>query len=182
MKLPELVLDVEIPEGVTVDLAPNNVITATGKNGEAKRMLHAIGVSVSKEGNKIYFRAKKATKKEKRIMGTFQAHVRNMIKGVVNGHTYKMKICSGHFPMTVTVKGKDFSVKNFLGEKVPRTTALLDGVSVKVEGNDITIESPDIEKAGIVSSRIELLTFISRRDRRVFQDGIFITEKASDRT
>ncbi len=181
MKLPELALDVEIPEGVAVDLTPDNTLTVKGKKGETKRMFQAIGVSLSKEGNKIYFRAKKATKKEKRIMGTFQAHVRNMVNGVMDGHTYKMKICSGHFPMTVTVKGTEFSVKNFLGEKVPRTTKLLDGVGVKIEGSDITIESPDIEKAGIVSSRIELLTFIAKRDRRVFQDGIFITEKASDR-
>lgn len=181
MKLPELALDVEIPNGVTVDLAPDNTITVKGKNGETKRMFHAIGVSVSKEENKVYFRAKKATKKEKRIMGTFQAHVRNMVRGVTEGHLYRMKICSGHFPMTVTVKGKELSVKNFLGEKVPRTTTLLDGVDIKIEGSDITIESPDIEKAGIVSSRIELLTFISKRDRRVFQDGIFMTEKASDR-
>ncbi|MBI4441163.1 50S ribosomal protein L6 [Candidatus Woesearchaeota archaeon] len=170
-------MDVEIPDGVTVDIAPDHVITIKGKKGEVKRTFHAIGITVAREGNTVVFSAKNATKKEKTMIGTFRAHLKNMVTGVVNGHQYKMKICSGHFPMTVAVKGNELTIKNFLGEKVPRIARLLDGVSVKVEGSDVSIDSPDLEKAGIVASRIELATFISRRDRRVFQDGIFITSK-----
>ena len=181
MKLAELKYNVEIPEGVNVDLMPNAEIKAKGKKGEVCRNFRAIGITLSKEGNKIVFSAKKATKNEKRIMGTFEAHLKNMIEGVQNSHIYKMKICSGHFPMTVSVKGTEFSVKNFLGEKVPRTAKLQAGVTVKVEGSDVTVESPDIEKAGATASRIELLMFISKRDRRVFQDGIYITQKTREK-
>lgn len=179
MKLAELKYEVQIPEGINVDIAQDMMLTMTmkGKKGEVRRSFRSIGITISKEDNTVVFSAKKATKKVKRLLGSFRAHVKNMIKGIAHGHTYKLKICSGHFPMTVTLKGVEFSIKNFLGEKVPRITQLLEGVAVKIEGNDVTVESPDLEKAGIVASRIELLTFISKRDRRIFQDGIYIVQK-----
>ena len=180
MKLAELKLDVEIPDGVSTEITPEGRITAKGKKGEVSKEFRAIGIQISKEGKSIVFSAKKATKKEKRMLGTFHAHLKNMVHGVVEGHKYAMKICSGHFPMTVIVKGNELSVKNFLGEKVPRTMDILENVTVKVDGAIVTVESPDIERAGTVAGRIELLTFISRRDRRIFQDGIFITHKSGE--
>ncbi len=177
MKLSELAYEVDVPEGITVNISPDMTITAKGKNGEAVRSFRSIGISVSKEDNKIKFAAKNVTKKEKRLLGTFKSHMKNMLEGVLNGHQYKLKICSSHFPMTVSLKGTEFSIKNFLGEKVPRTTQLLKGVNVNIEGDVITVDSPDLEKAGIVASRIELITFISKKDRRVFQDGIYIFQK-----
>src|SRR4030066_97443 len=65
------------------------------------------------------------------------------IKGANEMHVYKLKICSGHFPMTASVKGNLFELKNFYGETVPRTTALPEGVNVKVDGKYILIEGAD---------------------------------------
>jgi large subunit ribosomal protein L6 len=100
-----------------------------------------------------------------------------MIKGATEGHVYKLKVCSGHFPMNVAVAGKDFVVKNFLGEKKPRQVAIKEGVDVKVEGEIVTVESCDKELAGQTAADIETLTRITNRDLRIFQDGIYITEK-----
>ena len=52
---------------------------------------------------------------------------------------------------------------------------------MKIEGSDVKIESPNIESAGNAASKIELLTKITKRDCRVFQDGIFITRKAKQK-
>ena len=43
--------------------------------------------------------------REKAMVGTFHAHVRNMIHGVTEGYTYTLKIVFSHFPMKVAVKG-----------------------------------------------------------------------------
>ena len=51
-------------------------------------------------------------------------------------------------------------------------------VDVNVNGDIVEISSRDIELAGLTATRMEQLTRVTRRDRRVFQDGIFIIEKA----
>jgi large subunit ribosomal protein L6 len=79
--------------------------------------------------------------------------------------------------MNVSVAGVNFAVKNFLGEKVPRTCTLPQGVDVKVAGQEITVTSVDLERAGQVAGMLELLTFKPNKDQRTFQDGIYITVK-----
>ena len=49
---------------------------------------------------------------------------------------------------------------------------------MKVEGDNVSVESPDKELAGTTASDIEQLTRRPNFDTRIFQDGIFITSKA----
>ena len=115
------------------------------------------------------------------MINTFKAHLIHMIVGSMEGHVYKLKICSGHFPMTVAMKGDTLEVKNFLGEAHPRTLKIKQGADVKVNGEEIVVESPDKEIAGQTAADIEQLTRITNRDRRIFQDGIYIVEKSKSR-
>ncbi len=176
MKIPILTETVEIPEGVQVDLN-GTTLKVKGVKGEVVRKFIVHNLQLVKEGNDIIISAKKATRREKMLVGTMKAHIKNMFVGAVEGHKYKLKICSGHFPMNVSLSGKVFSVKNFLGEKVPRTLNIKDGADVTVDGEIITVESVDIEIAGLVAAGIEQLTRITNRDIRIFQDGIYIIEK-----
>jgi large subunit ribosomal protein L6 len=132
---------------------------------------------LSLEGNTIKITFKNASRKEKMQAGTTEAHINNMILGAQHNHVYKLKICASHFPMTAAVSGDTFTIKNFLGEKIPRTTKIEPGVKVTVEAPEITVEGADIEKTGIVAARIEQLTKIAKRDIRIFQDGIYMTKK-----
>lgn len=80
--------------------------------------------------------------------------------------------------MTVAVSKNELVVKNFLGEKVPRIIKLKENVTVKIEGEHIKIESPDKELAGQCAADIEKLTRRPGFDTRIFQDGIYIINKA----
>jgi ribosomal protein L6P/L9E len=100
-----------------------------------------------------------------------------MVVGVKEMHHYKLKICSGHFPMNVAVVGNEFVIKNFFGETVPRKIQIPKGVEVKVNGNDVSVASADLELAGMTASRMENMCRITNRDIRRFQDGCYITEK-----
>ena len=51
-------------------------------------------------------------------------------------------------------------------------------VKISVNGEEILVESNNKELAGQTAANIELLTRRTGFDRRVFQDGIYITEKA----
>ena len=80
--------------------------------------------------------------------------------------------------MTVKVKGKKLEIKNFLGEKVPRIADIVNDVDVKIEGDEIIITSANKEAAGQTAGNFEKATRITNRDRRIFQDGLWIIQKA----
>lgn len=169
--------ELEIPNGINTSLNGNE-ITLSKDNKEIKRILNN-RINVKVEGNKIVLSSKKATKREKKILFSLKAHIKNAFEGLTKEFKYKLAAVSVHFPMTVEVDktNNQILVKNFLGEKKPRVIKIIPGVEVKVNKEHIEVESADIEKAGQVAANIEKGTKIRYRDRRIFQDGIFITEK-----
>jgi len=104
-----------------------------------------------------------------------------LIKGLSEPFVYKLKICGSHFPITVKVEGKNIIISNYLGEKVPRKCRIVGDAEVKVDGNIITVTSNNKEYAGMTAGIIEKTVQIKLHDRRIFQDGIYITEKAGNK-
>jgi large subunit ribosomal protein L6 len=131
------------------------------------------------EGREVYIRCELPKRREKAIVGTYAAHVRNMIEGVSKGWRYRMKIVYSHFPMKPSVKGKEFVLENFLGERHPRRADILgDETDVKIEADQVTVQGPDLEAVSQTAANIEQMTRIKGFDPRVFQDGIYIVAKA----
>ncbi len=168
---------IEIPSELEVTITEKK-IQVKGPEGENSRKMDLRNVKIAKEGNAIILSCDKATKREKKIINTMASHLRNMIKGVQNKFEYKLKICSSHFPMTVEMSGNKAVVKNFLGEKVPRNVKIEKNSDVKISGDLITINSVDKEIAGQCAANFETATKVRNRDRRIFQDGIFMINKA----
>jgi large subunit ribosomal protein L6 len=168
--------ELEILQGTSIKV-DGGVFTVHGPKGELQKKLYNPKIKVSVTNNLVVFEAKKGTQREKRLIKTYIAHLKSMIKGVNQVHNYKLRICSGHFPMTVSVKGNVFEIKNFVGETIPRTLALPEEVKVSVDGQFVIVESVNKEKAGQTSALIEKLTRRAAFDKRVFQDGIYIIEK-----
>jgi large subunit ribosomal protein L6 len=176
MHNPEIKATIPVPQGVTVSM-DGNVIAIKGPKGEHRRSVATKRVSVSVAGSDVVVLSLNATKNDKRTLQTNAAHIRNMLRGAKDGHVYKLKICSGHFPMSVSLKGDAFEVKNFIGESVPRTLKIKPGCKVTIAGTEITVESHNKEIAGSQAAAIELLMRRPGFDPRVFQDGIYIVEK-----
>jgi len=169
--------EIEIPEGVEVKI-DGSVIIVNGKEGKNKREFNLNGLELKKEGNKIILGSKKATKKEKKRINTTIAHINNMVKGVQEKFRYELKICFSHFPFTLDIKNDEVLVKNFLGEKIPRKKKISKGVDIKIDKQKIIVESVSKELAGQAAADLERVTLVRGRDRRIFQDGIFMINKA----
>lgn len=137
-------------------------------------------IKLKKENSTIVLSTLNATKKEKRQMKTIKSHISNMIKGLKEPWIYKLEICFSHFPIAVNIDkaNKQLVIKNLFGERFPRYVELLDNVDVEIKGNIIEVRSSDKELAGKQAALIENATRITDKDRRIFQDGIWIIEKA----
>ncbi len=167
----------EIPEGVNVIIeAP--LVKVSGPEGNLERRMNHPMIKISQKEKYVEFTLKKGTKREKMMLKTFKAHLKNMLNGVNEKYIYKLKVCSSHFPMTVIKEGDKVIVKNFLGEKIPREGRIMENTDVEVKGQDIIVTSNNKELAGQTAANIESSTRLTNKDRRRFQDGIFIIEKA----
>jgi len=172
----DLIKKIEIPENVEVEIAGTQV-KVKGPEGENIKEFKIRKIKLEKKEKEIIISSKNATKNEKKIMNSINAHLNNMIRGVQEKFNYKMKICYNHFPITVEIKDKEAIIKNFLGEKIARRAKILDGVEVKINKDFVEINSTNREAAGQTAGNFEKATWIRMRDRRIFQDGIFITNK-----
>jgi len=168
---------IEIPEDVEVILEDKTLVIK-GPQGENKKELRAPQIIFEKKDNKIIIKSDKRTKKEKKMINTMRAHIENMVKGVQKKFEYELKICFSHFPISVEIKENHAIIKNFLGEKIPRKLKIPQGVEIKMDKGIITVTSSDKELAGQAAANFEKATRIRMKDRRIFQDGIFITNKA----
>lgn len=166
--------EITLPEGVTAEVDENKV-KVSGDKGELKRGFKiAHGVKIQKQDNKIIVASESSHRKTKALVGTTIAHIRNMIKGLTEGYTYKMKITYSHFPMNVKVDGDKVVTQNFLGERTPRIAKIAGNTQVKIEGQDVTVTGNDIEEVGLTASCIEQSCRIVGYDKRRFSDGIYL--------
>lgn len=170
---------VNIPKGVTVSVEDATVRVSAGKVALERRLWHP-RVSLAVSSGALTVRSELPGRQEKAIVGTYAAHVRNMIEGVTKGFTYRMKIVYSHFPMKATVKGAEFVIENFLGERHPRKAPILGGTKVDVQGDSVLVAGPDLEAVSQTAANIEQATKIRGFDPRVFQDGIYIVSKGEE--
>ena len=167
----------DIPEDIELKIELDK-IKVKGPKGEIERTFPMQKIGIKKEDRKVIISSEGKQASFKAIVFAFRAHIKNMLQGAKENYIYKLKICASHFPINVKIEGNQLSILNFLGEKKPRTTNFSPLASVKVEGDIIIVESPDKEIAGQTASNIEQITRVRGRDRRIFSDGIFMTEKA----
>ena len=173
--------ELEIPEDISIDISPLKLITIKGKKGSiSKDFGHAKSIDVFKEGNKICFHADFPRKKQMALIGTLKNVLNNLILGIQNEYTYKMKIVYSHFPITlVPPKGnsKEILIKNFIGERAPRVTYAIGDVKIKANKEEVIVSGLDREAVGQTCANIQLKCRIKEKDKRVFQDGIYVYEK-----
>jgi large subunit ribosomal protein L6 len=177
MKL-DITEQIEFPNGIQVKLNPTDVVASLNGKQVKKHFLVNEKIHIELVGsNVIKISAKKASKRELKLINSFVAHMKNIINGLNKEYVYTLEVCNVHFPVTVKTEGDKFKIKNFLGEKIERIANILPNTKVEIKGTTVTVTSPDIEAAGQTAANIEIATKIRNRDRRVFQDGIFITSK-----
>ncbi len=170
--------NIEMPPEVSVTISgmkvkvsgPKGELTKSFDDPRLNRM-----VAVEKSDNSVVVKTSSQKRKMKAVAGTIAKHIKNMALGVTTGYKYTMKILYTHFPINVTVKDKEVQIRNFFGEKGARVAKVVGKVDVKIDKDEITLTGINIEDVGQTAANIEQACRLSGRDRRIFQDGIYIT-------
>lgn len=167
---------IEFPDGVEVEVI-GRTVRVKGPLGELVRDFSHAPVDIRLDGRRVVVGTCWLKKRGRAMVGTVAAHIKNMIKGVTRGFTYKLKIIFTHFPIQVGVEGDEVVIRNFLGERTPRVAKIIPGVKVEVTKEDIVVSGVDVEAVGQTAANIERAMKIRGKDLRVFLDGIYIYEK-----
>lgn len=169
----------QLPEGFSAEYEDGH-LTVEAEGEEVSRKLEHAMIDVEVADGEVVFSTDRTKKSIKSIVKTFQSHVQNMVDGIQDEHVYKMKGVYAHFPMTVKEENGKVVIENFMGERKPREIEIMDGVSVSIDGEDLTLRGADKEAVGQTAGRIEQACSKGNRDPRTFQDGVYITQKGGE--
>ena len=182
VKLDHIKHTIVLAEGVTASVAENVITLAKESETICREFVHPrVSATITSESIEVFCDLPR--RKDRALAGTWAAHLRNMNRGLSEGFEYRLKAVFSHFPMNLKVEGKQFTISNLFGEKVPRVAKLPwtpAEVEVRVENKtDVVVKGADREKVGQTAANIERACRITKRDRRVFQDGVYIVSKGA---
>ncbi|RPI39382.1 MAG: 50S ribosomal protein L6 [Methanoregulaceae archaeon] len=167
---------IKIPGGVKASLDGMH-LRVTGPKGQLSRNVRFPQVTVTCDGNEVIISTESRRKEITAMVGTLEAHTKNMFRGVTEGFEYRMKVVFSHFPIQLKLQGSRLEIANFLGEKKARHARIEQGVTAKVGNDEVVLTGIDRELVGTTAANIEHATHIRDRDPRVFQDGIYMVQR-----
>jgi large subunit ribosomal protein L6 len=143
---------VEIPKGVAVSIT-KDAVSIKGPKGTLNLKRHkAVEIKQAKDEGKdvIVFERKGNEGGERAAHGLMRALVSNMVKGVTDGFTRTLEINGVGYK--AELKGPNIMLS--LGFSHPIEYKLPEGVSAKVDKNQLILSSIDREKLGGAASKI----------------------------
>ena len=165
-----------IPEGVSAEIE-GRYLKVTGPKGSLERTFKYPFIQLRLVDGAILLKVDYPRKADKAAFFTIKSHINNMFTGVTQGYLFKMKVVYAHFPLNISIKGKEVIIDNYLGEKFPRKANIVGDVKVVLDGANITVEGINKEQVGQTAGNLEKSTRVNKRDPRVFQDGIYLVER-----
>lgn len=172
-------LKLEIPKEIKLKLEGKKVTVKGTKGTISNDFSHMKEIELNYSKNSFEISAYFPRKSTVAKMGTLKSLVENMMDGVTKGYSYKMKIAYSHFPISVDVDGDKILIKNFIGERSPRITFKAGkNIEIKTTKEDVIVTGLDKNLVGQTAANIQKRCRIRKKDKRVFQDGIYVYEKS----
>ena len=147
-------MPVNLPKGVTANVASNNIVAVKGPKGELKMKVDPDITMDLKEGVLNVTRPTDS-KRHKAMHGLYRALINNMVTGVSEGYTKKLELVGVGYRATVTGSMLELSV----GYTHPVVFGLPKEVKASAEqlkGQNpiITLESADKQLIGQMAAKI----------------------------
>ncbi len=150
-------LPVSLPEGVTVDISAENLVTVKGKLGELQQMVDP-GISVKAEDGKIVLGRETEQKDHKAKHGLYRALIANMVKGVSEGYMIQQELVGVGYKVEAKGPLLEFALgysHNIVMELPPEVKA--ETLTERGKNPTITLKSIDKQLIGQVAAKIRSL-------------------------
>lgn len=147
---------INLPQGVSVTVASNNLVTVKGPKGEISRMVDPdITVQIDKETNHILVQRPTDQKRHRALHGLYRALIHNMVVGVSEGFKKTMEIVGVGYKATVNGQIIDLSLgfSHNLFIELPKEVKA-SATAEKGKNPTLTLESFDKELLGMVCAKI----------------------------
>ena len=145
---------ITVPEGVTVTVGNDSVITVKGKRGELKQEVDR-DITVEVKDGQVIFNRPTDQIRHRAMHGLYRALVANMIKGVTNGYEKKMELIGVGFKASNQGNLLDLSIgfsHNIIFE-IPKELKLTTATE-KGQNPTIMLEGIDRQLLGQVAAKI----------------------------
>lgn len=142
---------IEFPAGVSATF-DGRTLTVTGPKGNLTRTFRD-EITINLEGNTITVELRAKDVFARSLLGTYAAHIRNMVNGVSQGYEKKLILEGVGFKSAVSGNSLDLA----LGFSHPVKVEIPQGLTVTAEKNVISISGIDKEQVGQFSAYVRSL-------------------------
>ena len=140
---------VEVPAGVEVKIAENNVVTVKGPKGTLEKALPT-EMSITMEDGHVVVTRPNDLKKMKSLHGLTRTLIQNMVTGVSQGYEKTLEVNGVGY--RAQKQGKKLVIS--LGYSHPVEMEDPEGLESAVDGNKIVVKGIDKEKVGQYAAEI----------------------------
>lgn len=141
---------VVIPNGVTVTVTPDNVVTVKGSKGQLTKAMHK-DIKIAVEDNQVVVTRPSDDKNHRALHGLTRALINNMVTGVTEGFTKTLELVGVGY--RAQLKGKKLTLS--LGYSHPVEIDAVEGVTYETpDANTILVKGADKELVGAVAANI----------------------------
>ncbi len=141
---------INVPEGVTVEVAADNTVTVKGAKGTLVKQFSPV-ITIEQEGNVITVKRSSEIKSHKQLHGTTRAILANMIEGVHNGFKKELEIVGIGY--RGQMKGNNLVLN--VGYSHPVEIVPEEGVKIETPSQtSVIVSGIDKERVGEIAARI----------------------------
>ncbi|AND86113.1 50S ribosomal protein L6 [Clostridium tyrobutyricum] len=143
-------LPIAIPNGVTVTVAPENLVTVKGPKGQLVKALRK-EMNIEVEDNHVVVKRHDDEKQTRALHGLTRALINNMVLGVTEGYSKTLDLIGVGY--RAQLKGKKLVMN--LGYSHPVEVEAIEGISFETPtANQVVIKGIDKELVGDVAADI----------------------------
>ncbi|KAL6121776.1 ribosomal prt L9 [Nucleospora cyclopteri] len=162
----------------------NNIFTFSGPLGEQTFDVTPFKFTFIMEDGRILIKSWHGNRKKNNLLYTVGSHLRNNANGVVKGFKFVLKALYNHFSIQLVVadQGKSITVKNYLGNKIPKVFPVLGKSTASIGDDKDILIIQGINLNDVSQSAANIINDCRKKkkyDPRVFLDGIFTIERAT---